>query len=1111
MRYRLGLDLGTASVGAAAFSMDEQGNPLELVWHYERLFSEPLVPDQGQLKPKKAARRLARQQRRQIDRRASRLRRIAVVSRRLGIDPRRANTGTHGNDVPALRARAANERIELDQLLAVFLRMGKKRGYGGTFKAVRKVGEAGEVASGASRLEEEMAALAAVQNKDVVTVGEYLAARVEYGLPARLKVAANNEYYAPQYATFRQYLGLPVREDKPDYLPNMYALRHQIEDEFERIWATQSMFHEALNARGVKEEIRKAIFFQRPLKSPADKVGRCSLETNLPRAPRAQMAAQAFRIEKQMADLRWGMGRRAEPLNDQQKAVIRELLNQQKELSFSKIYKELEKAGCPGPGGKGLNMDRGALGGRDSLSGNTTLAAWRKLGLEERWKALDEVTQIQVINFLADLGSPEQLDTDDWSQRFMGKNGKPRKFSGDFISFMDELRVTDGFDRLSKMGFDGGRSSYSIKALKTLTEWMIAPHWREAPELPRVDEEAAIRECYPESLEMPATRGQRNKLEPPPVTGNEVVDVALRQVRHTINTLIEDIGSVPAQIVVEMAREMKGGVTRRNDIEKQNKRFANERKKAAAEIEASGKTPTPARILRYQLWMEQGHQCPYCESNISLEQALSGAYTNFEHILPRTLTQVGRKRSELVLAHRECNDEKGNRTPYQAFGHDDKRWLIVEQRAKALSKKSPRKARLLLIKDFEGEALTDESINEFADRQLHESSWLAKVATQWLSSLGSDVYVSRGSLTAELRRRWGLDTVIPQARLESGMPVVDEEGAEITKEEFEKFRPQWEGHRVTREMRTDRRPDKRIDHRHHLVDAIVIALTSRSLYQQYAKAWKVADEERRHGRVDVKVELPMPIPTIRDIALEAVRSAKISHKPDQYPDGRFFQDTAYGIAQRFDEKTGEMVDWLVSRKSLADLAPEKASADKVRANISNVVGEAIRLHLSNIFEERVSRGMTPQQALREPIEFQGNILRKVRCYAAKATDHVRIEHSSRNGKHYKYLLNDGYAYMELPLEGGVVAGPASLVRPREGVGNKYAREDGEVLRFYKGDMVEDSKTGFRYLVHQIKAQGGGMLVLAPATETRPVRDLDSTWGLRKVSGRGLRGYRPVSG
>ncbi|WP_111657297.1 type II CRISPR RNA-guided endonuclease Cas9 [Isoalcanivorax indicus] len=1110
MRYRLGLDLGTASIGCAAFSMDEQGEPEKLIWFHERLFSEPLINDKGQLKPKKADRRLARQQRRQIDRRASRLRRVAHTARLIGIDPVQTDTSSFSNDVPFLRAKAARERIELNELFAVLMRMAKKRGYAGTLKVASKTGDAGVVASGSSVLTEEMDALARKKDVQSVTVGEYLYARVQYGLPARLKVAANNDYIAPKYPAFREYLGLPVREDGRHQLPNMYALRESLEAEFHQIWNVQKEFHPALKKEGVRDSLFAAIFYQRPLKSFEDKVGKCSLEVHLPRAPRAQMAAQDFRIEKQLADLRWGMGKNSETLSEEQKEVVRAILGKQREASFKAIYKALEKSGCSGPSGKGLNMDRAVLGGRDSLTGNTTLHAWRKLGLEGDWLGLDEVTQIQVINFLSGLGSPEQLDVDDWPSRFRGKSGKPRNFSRGFVSFIDKLRANDKFDRMSKMGFDAGRASYSVKALVRITKWLKYPSWEEMPNIPRVDEDAAIRECYPDHLSEDAEEAV-GRLGLPSSTGNEVVDVALRQLRVIINNAIDANGGTPAQIVVELAREMKGGVTRRNDMERKSKRFSNERKEAAKRIAQAGKSPTPTLIKRYQLWEEQNHQCPYCESSLGISDALSGAHTNFEHILPRSLTQVGYKRSEIVLAHRDCNDEKGNRTPWQAFGErDDKRWQIIEARAEALrKKKSYRKANLLVMKDFEGEVLTDKSIAEFSDRQLHESSWLAKVATQWLSTLGSDVYVSRGSLTANLRRRWGLDTVIPQVRLETGLPLVDESGELISHEEFNRFRPQWEGHPVTRETRTDRRPDKRIDHRHHLIDAIVIALTSRSLYQRYANAWRIAEEERKNGSINVRVELPVPVPNIRDVALAAVRECRISHKPDRYPDGRFFQDTAYGLEKRMNPATGEPEEWLVKREPLTSLAPDKWSADKVRKNIDDIVGEGVRLHVRSVFERRVNSGMTPQQALREPIEFQGNILRKVRCYASKASDHVRIEHNSRQGLHYKYLLNDGYAYMELHVEAGGLVGNPNLVRPREGCKIKLHDTKEGVVRFYKSDTVENKNSGMRYVIHQIKAQGGGMLVMAPVTETRPVRDLDSKWGLKKVSGKGLLNFRPV--
>lgn len=113
-----------------------------------------------------------------------------------------------------------------------------------------------------------------------------------------------------------------------------------------------------------------------------------------------------------------------------------------------------------------------------------------------------------------------------------------------------------------------------------------------------------------------------------------------------------------------MAREMSLGISRRNeresDINKQNKA----RREAEKEIRAHHQTPTPSRIRRYLLWVEQDKSfCPYCHKNISLAEALSGSATEYEHIIPKSLTQVGMKNSEIVLAHHGCNQEKGDLTP----------------------------------------------------------------------------------------------------------------------------------------------------------------------------------------------------------------------------------------------------------------------------------------------------------------------------------------------------------------------------------------------------------------------------------------------------------------
>lgn len=1106
MRYRLGIDLGTASIGAVALELNEQGTPLGAPWHAVRIFQEPLEKGQAGLKPKKAARRQARQQRRQIDRRARRLRHIAHLALLLGLDPKQVPPHP-GPGFSALRAKAAREQIELDDLLRVFLRLAKRRGYKGDFRTVKKDSEAGVVKSSSDKLAEAMAELARQRQVERVTLGEYLHHRhTELGLPVRMKLE---------------------REDIDD----LYALRSMVEDEFEQIWQTQAQYHPVLSGmhdgRPIKEHFHDAIFFQRPLKSPTPMVGNCPLETNLPRSPRAQPAAQAFRIEKTLGDLRWGMGKRATALTPAQKTEIRRLLNDPKELradgsiSFKKIYQELDKADCPRPDTRGLNIDRSS---REELKGNTTLKAFEKLGLLAQWQALDERTQIQVINFLADLGSPEQLDSDDWHKHIRKANAKGdrdedmRHFSPELIEFIDELRGCEKFDRLSKMGFDGGRNAYSIKALKKLAGWLQAPEWRDDPgENPHIDEDAAIRQCYPEHFNQP---GLASRLPKPPKTGNDVVDGALRELRRIVNQCIEKLGSPPDEIIIETTRELGAGPERRNEWEKRAAANQKRRKDATKKIQKAGEIATGTKILRYQLWEEQEGNCPYCESKIGLHEALDGAATHFEHILPRSLTQVGRKRSELVLAHRECNSAKGDRTPWQAWGSDPQRWAQIEGRAhrfeelgkKHYRKDRPlamayfRKARLLTLKDSVEEVMNDESIADFADRQLHQTSWIAKAATAWLGSICDNVFASRGEMTAGLRAAWRLETVIPEARYQEGYRVFDTDGKPISKDDFDRFRKQWEGRLARSEKadRTERRIDKRIDHRHHLIDALTIALTSRSLYQKMARRYIEETRAIQRGekkRRDWSIEPPLQ--HVRQVALELVRNCNLTHKPDRLPNGRFFKDTAYGAAH--DEESDQ---WrLTLRCRLTELADKQNKEDKTRANLSSIVSPEVRQIVLDVFNERIAQGMTPKEALAKPIEYPRyrTPINKVRCYQKQGRGFLQLDgatlisHRSRQGNHSKRLVSDGYACLDVITENGKFK-EARLVTLDQFQRTPKPRD---AIRFFKGDTVIDERDGKRYLIHQFNIGGGGSIFMAPVQETRLVAQLKPNDGKKKVSGNSL--------
>ncbi len=1075
MAYRLALDVGTASLGLIALSLNDQLHPTEAVYSSLNIFSEPLLPAKsgGIGEPKKAARRLARQQRRLIERRARRLRRIAHLAPLIGLQPTdvAADDGQH---IHELRANAIKQRVELFELLNILLKLAKRRGYAGGFKVRKEDEEAGQVQGGIEDLK------TLLTKNDCTTLGELLHKR--FG-------DTEHAGRGPRQSLKLKSIGL-------------YAHREMLEEEFERIWSEQARHHSILNGNAaaysvrdlierlpIKQHFKEAIFFQRPLKSVAGMVGQCALEPTLPRAPAAQPVAQAFRIEKQLADLRWGMGRMQRALSKAQRDHIRamlldpEQLNKDGALTFGKIYKSLEKASLRQEFPSQFNTDRFS---RETLLGDRTTKAMGWLDMLEHWTALDAVTQLRVINFIANLGSPESVDSVNWHER-MEPTPKP-----EVVAFINQWVESGTFDRLSKMGLDTGRAAYCIKALKQITAKM--------QEGDGCDEHAAREVFY----KPPAPTGELLMHLPQPAsTGNVVVDVALRVVRHAVNQCLKTMGSPPTQVIVELSRDMALGLKARGEKEKGIDKHRRARLYAKSQIEGNqaGRTATSNDIFRYLLVQEQDFHCPYCSKRIELSEALDGNATNVDHILPRSLTQVKRERSHLVIAHRACNAAKADNVPLEAFKGDADRISAIENCANILKRKrSYRKANYLLAESYEAEKLNDKTLEDFTERQFVESSWIAKLVAQWMKDVCPNVSVSRGELTAQLRRAWKLETVIPQVRLETKvdpksdkpdnhLPLFDDDkpAMPITRDDFDRFRACWENHHGPEIERTDRRIDKRIDHRHHLIDALVIGLTDRSLYMGMAKSYKERMEQRAKGVRGIKPwQTPEPpLRNIREVALGLVRTANVKHKADRHPAGAFFQQTAY--AKTYTDEGKSRIALSIDLLALTD---SNYSLDKARKGISDIVSTETKEIVSEEFERRVASGQDVKAALSAPIVDvrYGTLIRQVRVYQrlgrgfASGEDAIKVALAGRafrnNPSQGKYYLSDGYAYIALIAnERGVIIDAIS-VRSADAPIFDQSRVG---RRIFRGDTVID-ESGNRHLVHQILADG--VIRTAPLIESR---------------------------
>lgn len=1088
MVYRLALDVGTASLGLVALTLDDQQQPVDVAHSAVHIFSEPLLPAKsgGVGEPKKAARRLARQQRRLTERRARRLRRIAHLTPLIGLLASQVEPDD-GQHIHALRANAIKQRIELAELLNVLLKLAKRRGYAGGFKVKKDGEEAGQVQGGIENL------MKLLEDNDCTTLGELLSKR--FG--------------------DTEHAGRGPRESLKLKALGLYAHREMLEEEFEHIWSEQARHHPILNTEAVaysvrgtaeklpiKQHFKEAIFYQRPLKSVASMVGQCSLEPTLPRAPAAQPVAQAFRIEKQLADLRWGMGRMQRTLSKAQRDHIRtmlldpEQLNKDGALTFGKIYKSLEKAGLRQEFPSQFNTDRFS---RETLLGDRTTKALSGLGMLDHWMALDTVTQLRVVNFIANLGSPESVDSTNWHER-MEPEPKP-----EVVVFINQWVESGTFDRLGKMGFDTGRAAYSIKALKQITGKM--------QEADGCDEHVACETFYTP----PAPTGELLMHLPQPApTGNVVVDVALRVVRHAVNQCLQTMGEPPAEVIVELSRDMALGLKARGEKEKGIDKHRRARLYAKSQIEGNqpGRTATNNDIFRYLLAQEQDFHCPYCSKRLELAEALDGNATNVDHILPRSLTQVKRERSHLVIAHRPCNAAKADNVPLEAFKGDADRISAIENCANILKRKrSYRKASYLLAESYEAEKLNDKTLEDFTERQFVESSWIAKLTAQWMKDVCQNVSVSRGELTAQLRRAWKLETVIPQVRLETKvdpnsdqpnnhLPLFDDDkpAKPISREDFDRFRACWENHHGPEVERTDRRIDKRIDHRHHLIDALVIGLTDRSLYMGMAKGYKERMEQRAAGVRGIKPwQTPEPpLRNIREVALRLVREVKVKHKADRYPAGAFYQQTAYAKTYTDDGKSR-----IALSIDLIALTDSNYSLDKTRKGISDIVSPDTREIVSDEFERRISAGQDVKAALSTPITDPryGTLIRQVRVYQrlgrgfASGEDAIKVELVGRsyreNAPKEKHYLSDGYAYIALiSNEAGLIIDAVS-VRSADAPIFDLSRV---AKRIFRSDTVVD-ENGNRHLVHQILADG--VIRTAPLVESRSWIQLGAEAGAKQ--------------
>ena len=836
----LGLDLGTNSIGWALIE-DNQNKILGLGTRIFPMGVENLGDGEGEIS-KNASRTGARGIRRQFFRRRLRKQILLKALSENKMCPLEASdfqewkrnkrfpieklTTWFALNPYELRQKALIEKLSLEEIGRIFYHLIQRRGF---LSNSRKGGsDDGTIFKGNPK-EGKIGITETQKNIEDKTLGAYLF-----------------EIYPKENQPF---------QDGLERIRNRYTTRKMYVDEFELIWNKQAQFHTELTNElktlfggrkldGYKED--GILFHQRPLRSQKHLVGNCSFEPRKTKCPISAIPFEQFRVWQWVNTVEYN----GKKISQVEKEKIVEFLFANEKPEFKKIRKVIGKESAEF---KFNYKDDDKIVGTHTISNLSNKKYFGK-----KWFEFTEKEQEDIWHVLYFFDSKSNL------KEYAIKNWN---FTEEQAESISKFNVKDGYASLSrkaisnilpflKLGFTydvavvlGGIKNVFGSDWEKLSDEKRNFFYDNVYEIVRSKNKGGfieiikdilkndynisdnqLRKLYHHSATIDATE----LLEKLPVgkdadkdiqaIRNPIVITALFELRKLVNELIDEHGKID-EIKVEMARDLKISKSQRNKIRKEQKRLERENDRVKARLLEERQRVTHDNILLYKLWEECKHTCPYTGKPISVTQLFSGE-VQIEHIHPWSRS-LNDSFSNKTLCYADENRKKGNKTPFEFYGSDEANWSAIKERALKLfsdTKEYPNAYQK--FKRFVQQKFDD----DFSTRQLNDTRYISKEAKNYLSKICNKVTVSPGQATSNLRHKWGLNQIL-----------------------------------------NDDNEKTREDHRHHAIDALVMACTKVSYVQELSK-WN------RYNRGYHVKDFPMPWLSFWKDAEKAVNQILVSHK-----------------------------------------------------------------------------------------------------------------------------------------------------------------------------------------------------------------------------------------
>ena len=718
-------------------------------------------------------------------------------------------------------------------------------------------------------------------------------------------------------------------------LRNRYLRRKLINEEFNLIWERQAKHYPKIlteknrygklgkreNSLKTQETKKKAeklslgefvgiqglIFFQRNVYWDEKAIGKCQFETKESRCSKADLNFQKFRYLQQINSIR-----------------VIDNKNQERPLNKEERKIAIEEAKTK----ESVKFDdlRNKFGKEFKDKVNYSNEAFR-FNLEESRKSFNgsetdckckskkaygkewlEISWQDRSEIVAILAKNES----DEQKKEQLSSGKWRNFKKDKIDDLLNADLSSGYGHLSE------------KALKKLI-----PYLEKGLPYQGQDEKNSAVHCAGYIRDDEKTHQQKNSLPLPSKWENfnnevssPVVKRSIYELRKVVNAIIKKYGN-PEKIHIEMARDLKMGKKAREEYATKLKNQSEKKEKAKKTLNEWNIKPTRDAILMILLWDDQEKICPYSLNPISKTNILNSE-CDIDHIIPRSRGGSDDYMNK-VLCFRNENKEKGNKTPYEWLSGNADRYEKICQNAKKLPYAKYRKFLMEKIPDA------------WQTSKLNDTQHTSRIARKYLSQIvknpKKDIICTKGIPTFILRDQWQLNQILHYNE---------------TKNE-----------------------KNREDHRHHAIDAFLIACTDRKIFKKIndLSYEELSYEKDNEGKYIYKKkykggQIPNPFQIknedFRNKVKEKINQIWISHRVNRKISGNLHKETLYS----------PKIEKAVARKKLDALTPDQLWKIRDKTILYSVLA-----HIANYSEETPNDS---NQKEKERIETQNETRKKLK-------------------------------------------------------------------------------------------------------------------------------------